>query len=295
LLVLVDQGFLTGRAAYAPTAFYDTSLDEADVNHAFTAQLAWQAMPRLKLSASDVFTQSDEPSQADRLDLRRGRQRFTYNLLSLTGDYVIDVYTVQGYYRLSTFWSDDTTVTHTPGATASVTILKNNTLTLGYECLNSRTTSDIPGNDSTITGHEVTGTVSRDVTRDLTAGGNGRLCGARAAKGDRQYELHPDGRLTLHELHRARQACHRSSIGVAQLEGESSSRGPLLITDSNISYYVGRAVLGLRLERGFSDLRTGPELRRRRDVECLRLGGLQVHAVAERPDHGWVPREQVHR
>jgi hypothetical protein len=92
LLVLVDQGFQTGRAAYAPTAFYDTSLDGADVNHAFTAQLAWQAMPRLKLSASDVFTQSDEPSQADRLDLRRGRQRFTDNLLSLTGDYVIDVY-----------------------------------------------------------------------------------------------------------------------------------------------------------------------------------------------------------
>jgi hypothetical protein len=123
----------------------------------------------LKLSASDVFTQSDEPSQADRLDLRRGRQRFTDNLLSLTGDYVIDVYTMQGYYRVSTFWSDDTTVTHTPGVTAS-TILKNNTLTLGYECLNSRTTSDIPGNDSTITGHQVTATVSRDVTRDLTAG-----------------------------------------------------------------------------------------------------------------------------
>ena len=64
-------------------------------------------MPRLKLSASDVFTQSDEPSQADRLDLRRGRHRFTDNLLSLTGDYVIDVYTMQGYYRVSTFWSDD--------------------------------------------------------------------------------------------------------------------------------------------------------------------------------------------
>ena len=171
LLVLVDLGLLTGQAAYYPTVFYDSSLDKADVNHAFSGQLTWQALPRLKLSASEVFTQGDEPSQADRLSLRTGRQQFTSNLLSLTGDYVFDPYAVKGYYHLSTFSSGgELTATQTPGANASFTFLKSNRLTLGYEYLDSRTTSDIPGNDSTITGHQVTGTVSRDVTRDLTAG-----------------------------------------------------------------------------------------------------------------------------
>jgi hypothetical protein len=77
----------------------------------------------------------------------------------------------------------------------------------------------------------------------------------------------------------------RGSIGVARLEGESSSRGPRLITDSNISYYAGaRRARPQARARLLRDLRTGPELRRRRDVDCLGLDGLQVHAVAERPD-----------
>ena len=45
----------------------------------------------------------------------------------------------------------------------------------------------------------------------------------------------------------------RGNIGVVQLEGGSLSGHPLVTTDSTISYYLGAAVLGLRLERGFSE------------------------------------------
>ena len=48
LLVLVDLGLLTGEAAYYPTVFYDSSLDKADVNNAFSGQLTWQALPRFR-------------------------------------------------------------------------------------------------------------------------------------------------------------------------------------------------------------------------------------------------------
>ena len=39
----------------------------------------------------------------------------------------------------------------------------------------------------------------------------------------------------------------------AWAQSESSSRRPLLITDSDLSNYLGAAVLGLKIERGFSE------------------------------------------
>ena len=253
LLVLVDLGLLTGQAAYYPTVFYDSSLDKADVNNAFSGQLTWQALPRLKLSASEVFTQGDEPSQADRLSLRTGRQQFTSNLLSLTGDYVFDPYAVKGYYHLSTFSSGgELTATQTPGANASFTFLKSNRLTLGYEYLDSRTTSDIPRNDSTITGHQVAGTVSRDVTRDLTAGITAVYAVREEQKATGNTDLTRKS-VSLFVNYVVPDLVIQGNIGVVQFEGGSLSGRPLLTTDSTISYYLGPAVLGLRLERGFSE------------------------------------------
>ena len=207
LRVLVDLGFLTGQAAYTPMVFYDTALDKGDVHQAFAGKLAWQAMPRLKLSASDVLRQGDEPSEADQLGLTSGRQEFTSNLLSLTADYVFDPYTVQGYYRLSSFSSDELTITQTPGASASVTILQINRLTLGYEYLDSRTTSGPPGTDSTTTGNQVTGTVSRDVARDLAAGVTAVYAAREEQTATGNTNFTRWSAVSLHELRRARQAC----------------------------------------------------------------------------------------
>jgi hypothetical protein len=263
LLVLFDRAFLTGQAAYTPTAFYDTADDTAGLNHAFTGHIAWQATPRLRLSASDAFAHTDEPSRADRLELRRGREKFTTNVFSLTSDYHLEPYTLQGHYRHSFFSSDDsTTISHTPGVTGSVNLARINTLTLGYEYLASETTVEgtptatsvslfgTPTEDTTTTGHQVTGTYSREVSRLLTAG-------VTAVYALREQDRSTDttdftrksvSLFTNYVL--PEKFVVRGNIGVAQL---GSDNKVLLITNSDLSYYLGRAVFGLRAERGFSE------------------------------------------
>jgi Putative beta-barrel porin 2 len=260
LLVLFDGGLLTGQGAYTPTAFYDTSPGEANVNHLFASQLAWQATPRLKLSASDAFTESDEPEGADRLNLRRGRQTFRSNTFSLIGEYLFEPYTMQAYYRQSFFSSEDeTTLTHVPGVTASVSLARVNILSLGYEYLDTETTGDgtstfgTPIEDSTTTGHQVTGTFSRELTKLLTGG----LTASYAVR----EESSPTGvdRFTRKSLSLfsnyvlPERIVIRSDIGVSQLKGDSSNGRFLPTTNSDISYYRGPAVFGLRVESGFSE------------------------------------------
>jgi hypothetical protein len=266
LLVLFDRGFLTGWAGYTPMVFYDTSEDDVGVNHAFIGQIAWQATPRLRLTASDTFAQTDEPARADRLDLRRGREKFTSNLFSLTSDYVVEPYTLQGHYRHSYFSSEDsTTISHMPGVTASVSLARINTLTLGYQYLASETKVDgtptaesvslfgTPTEDTTLTGHEVTGTYSREVSRLLTAGVTANYAVREQDRSTDTADFNRKSVSLFINYVLPEKLVVRSNIGVAQLDGDASSDEVLLITNSDLSYYLGRAVFGLRLERGFSE------------------------------------------
>jgi hypothetical protein len=266
LLVLFDRGFLTGRAAYTPTAFYDTADDTAGLNHAFTSQIAWQATPRLRLSASDTFAHTDEPGRADRLELRRGREKFTTNLFSLASDYVLEPYTLQGHYRHSYFSSDDsTTISHTPGVTGSVNLARINTLTLGYEYLASETTVEgtptatsvslfgTPTEDTTTTGHQVTGTYSREVSRLLTAGVTAVYALREQERSTDTTDFTRKSVSVFTNYVFPERLVIRGNIGVAQLDGDTSGDRVRLITNSDLSYYLGRAVFGLRVERGFSE------------------------------------------
>jgi hypothetical protein len=266
LQVLLNTGLLTGQASYAPTAFYDTSNNEAGVNHALAALLNWQATPRLRLSVGDNFARTDEPERADRLNLRRGRETFTSNVLSLVGDYVVEPYAAQALYNFSTFFSEtDRTITHTPGVAGSIAFGQIHTLRLAYEYLHSETTveqSPTAGEvvafgaatrDSTTTGHQATATFSRELTKDLVAG-------VTAVYAPREQEV--SGNRTTFTRRSISLFTNyvvpdilvvRTNLGVAQLERESSSGRPLVTTNSDITYYRGPATLGLRVERGFSE------------------------------------------
>jgi predicted porin len=266
LLVLLDHATLTGSVSYTPTAFYDSSVEEANLNHALTALLAWQATPRFKLSLGEVFTRSDEPERANRLNLRRARRQFTSNQTSVTGDYVFEPFTAQAYYRLSTFSSDtDDTITHTPGASASMALAQINILTLGYEYLHTKTTVDrdptpeavvtlgAATEDSTTTGHQVTATYSRELRRDLT-GGLTAVYAVRERERRGEREDFTRKSVSIFSNYVVPEILTiRSNIGVAQLEGEGSSGDPLVITNSDITYFRGPATLGLRIEQGFSE------------------------------------------
>src|SRR5207244_12121958 len=82
-----DYGLLTGSAAYTLDAFYDSLAKTPGFHHSLAALLAWQATPRLRLSVAESLLESDNPTQADRLQLNQARQKFTSNQLSLTSEY----------------------------------------------------------------------------------------------------------------------------------------------------------------------------------------------------------------
>lgn len=260
--VLLDSGFLTGQAAYILSAFHDSSDGHLGAHHQFTGHLAWQATPRLKLTLADALTNSDNPAQADRLNLRLARQEFTSNLLSLGSEYSLGTIDTTEYYRLSTFTStQQTTTSHTLGATGSAPLGQIHVLTLGYEYLSSETgagradtlTFAGPSTNATTTGHQVTGSFSRDLTKDATAG----VSVAYAAR----EQIGATGRTTFTRWNVSLfnnyvvpdKIVVRGSLGVAQLNSGASTGRLLLTSNTDIAYYLGPAVFGLVLERGFAE------------------------------------------
>ena len=265
LLLLVRHPFLNGQLGYTPLAFYDSSDERADVNHLFNGTLTWEVVPRFRLTVSDSFTDSDQPAQADRLNLRTGRERFTSNGASILGEYIFEPFTAQAYYRNSYFKSErDTTLTHTPGASLSMAFAQINIVTLGYEYLDTKTTVDDPNattsssfftgptQDSKTTGHQVTATYSREISRSLTAG----ITGAYATRDEetetrRNFTRENVSLFANYAL--PEKLVLRSNIGVARVEGDTASGRPLVTTNSDLTYYLGPAFFGLRVEQGFSE------------------------------------------
>lgn len=257
-----DTGFLTGRAAYTLSAFHDSSADQMGIHHLFACDFAWQATPRLKFILGDTFTKSDDPAQADRLNLRLGRQDFTSNVLSLGSAYSLSLIETTQYYRLSTFSStEERTTSHTLGATVLIPLGRIHTVTLGYEYLKSETTVDprvtvvIPGTGtpSTTTGHQLTGSFSRDLTKNTTAG----VAAAYAVREQTQATGRTNfSRWSLSLFNNyvlADRIVMHGSMGLAQLDSPGSSARLLLTSNTDIAYYIGPAVLGLKVERGFSE------------------------------------------
>lgn len=248
----LDTGFLTGQAVYMLSAFHDSSVGEVGVHHWFAGQLDWQVTSRFKLSISDTFTQSDNPYLADRIDLRLNRQKYTSNLLGVGAEYSFNTVDLKGYYRMSIFDSDPTdTTTNTIGTSAAIQLGRIHTLTLGYEYLNSQT--DAPGANTTTTGHQLTGSFSRDLNKNLTAGVTATLAFREQSQSTgttdfTRWSLAAFGNYVL-----SNKIILRGSVGLAQLDSDDTKPRLLFTTDTDLSYYLGPAVLGLRLERGFSE------------------------------------------
>src|SRR5262249_32755539 len=69
------------------------------------AQLKYAFDPRLSLSLVDTYTRSDEPALANQFGLAQQRRISTGNTFGASADWLLDLLTLQGYYRLSTFSS----------------------------------------------------------------------------------------------------------------------------------------------------------------------------------------------
>jgi hypothetical protein len=258
LQVLLDNGYLTGSAAYTLSAFYDTQPKEPGVHHTLAALLAWQATPRFRLSLAEAFLESDDPERGDSLQLEQARRKFTSNRLSLTGDYSLGTVETKAYYHRSDFTSETaTTQSNAIGLGATASLGRIHTVTAGYEYLVSDTTfstrTAVPARDgSTVTGHEITASFSRDLSATTTAGISGAYAIRDLEAGNRSTSFTRRSISLFSNYILTDKLIVRGDIGVAQLN-DSSSGDPILISTSNVSYWLGPATFSLGIARGFAE------------------------------------------
>jgi hypothetical protein len=257
--ILLDRGFLTGHGGYNLSITHDTSQDEIGYFNSFVGGLSW-ATSRLRINAAYVFSQTDEPDRADRLNLRQERREFIINNFSVDAAYGLGAFELRPHYRLSHFTErDSTTISHTVGMDGSVAVDKIHRLTAGYVHLRSDTdrertsTGSSGGESSNLTGHELSGSLSRDLTPRSTAG----ISAAYAARQQTNFEGKSDfSRWNISIFNNYTLPLRlvlRGNIGVSQLNGDESSGRPLLTTSSSVSYWFGPAVAVLLFEQGLAE------------------------------------------
>jgi hypothetical protein len=269
--LLINSPFTKGVVAYTFAPSYDTATEDTQFFHSLLGQVTWEATPLWRITLADALTRSDQASEADRLGLRQQRETFTSNTLSLSSEYLLGTIITRQFYRFSIFGDDDAeqTRSHTVGLNATVPLYVTNSLTGGYEYLNSSTderNGDQParfgdrrtsfGDD--ITGHRLNATFTRQVTT-LRSMGLTSSYAFRTVSGqeDSDFQLWNTsvfmnhtlpGRLTL-----------RGSVGVSGLHGESGSVGPNVSTATSLGYQFARLMLTLGFDRGFSETFTDGE------------------------------------
>jgi|GEM_PF-1894533 len=269
----INSPQVKGLISYTFTPAYDTAVDDFSFFHSLLGQVVWQATPRWQLTLADAFTKSDEATQADRLGLRQERRDFTSNTVSLTSDYLIGRVITRQSFRYITF-NDDSgneagqdTRTYLLGASATIPIYLTNAASVGYEFVDSKTdqsggtTSATTGSQNffssdsfKVRGHQFTAGASRQLSPITTVGlrGSYALRTATDDTGDEDFRLWNfaafaryilPGRLTLD-----------GSAGVTGLSSDSSgSVGPNFFTVTSLGYQLGRALILLGFDSGFSE------------------------------------------
>ena len=253
------NGALTkGLIRYVLSGTYDTSDNETGLFHSLDASVTWQATPRLNLTLSDTFVRSDEPSQADRLSLRRNREPFISNTFTLRSTYSLAPITTTAYYGLTTFFQDDgrDTISHLIGATAGTSFYESNTVTVGYEYLKSDTSDgQVTGSSvslgaealSDVSGHRFFGSFTRQLNPLTSAGISGSY--ALRQSGDTDYDLWS---VSLFATRSVGDLSLTGSVGYSQVRLEAGTDSGIL-TAATLVYRFARAVLTLGFDSGFSE------------------------------------------
>ncbi|MBI1893163.1 MAG: outer membrane beta-barrel protein [Candidatus Rokubacteria bacterium] len=251
-LVLLISGTRTkGQIAGSVTGAYDSSTGDVDPDRssALGAELAYEASPRLKLTARDDLTRSDEPLLADQLTLRRVRREFTTNTFALTSDYRVANVATREYYRLATFFEEAgaDTVSHTLGVGASTALYGTNPVGVGYEFLRSETSRGGPD----VTGHQVSASLARQLNPQATVGVSGSYAWRGVSTGAGDYTL---GGVSVFAGYSLPQIWSASaSVGYSWLHPEVGADTSSITTATTLTYRFARAVLSLTGSVGFSE------------------------------------------
>ena len=161
--------------------------DEVKLFPSLNATIRYALTPRLALTASDTYIRSDSAATADQFGIRRGRQTFDTNTLSLSADWFLDQVATQAYYRNVLFFNEDPsgtppggqpgqtndsnqqdTITNIVGVNAATRFLTDYLGRVGYEFSATNTMGGGGGEDGT--SHTVFGSVARQFGLYTTAG-----------------------------------------------------------------------------------------------------------------------------
>jgi hypothetical protein len=254
----INGAFTKGLISYVPSEAYDTSDDKTSLFHSFLGSVTWQATPRLSLTLADTFIRSDEASQADRLSLRRNRKPFSTNTFMPTLTYSFAPITTSAYYQFSTFFDDQgrDTISHLIGTTASTSIYESNTVTIGYEYLDSDTSggqdtvsagSSGSGAISAVIGHRFFGSLTRQLNPLTSAG----ISGSYALRQGRNTE--DVWSVSLFTRRDVGALSLTGSLGYSQAKREAGGTDTSILSATTLAYRFARAVLALGVDSGFSE------------------------------------------
>jgi hypothetical protein len=178
--LLINGALTRGGISGSSGITYDTASGSQGVNYFPTINgfITHIVNPRLTLTATDSYTRSDEPAQADPFGLRQQRQKFWSNSLSLSAAWLLDLVATQTYYSNSIFSSGSTeTISNVIGTSASTRLGASNTVSVGYQFSYSNTTGNNSNTSTTggsttghSTGNTIFGSFSRQLSQYTTAG-----------------------------------------------------------------------------------------------------------------------------
>lgn len=237
--------------------------DEIKVFPSMTATIRYALTPRLALTASDTFVRSDSASTADQFGIRRGRQTFNSNTLSLVADWLLDQVATQAYYRNVLFFNESAsggrgtgqpgqtnesdeqdTVTHILGLNAATRFATDYIGRLGYEFSKTDTISGGGGSDDEPTSHTVFGSVSRQFGLYTTAGLSTSV----------QYQVNDDTKIYNASIFGAyglpTGLSLSAAVGYSILDSDTETEG---IVSANIaaSYRFNRAAISVGVFQDF--------------------------------------------
>jgi hypothetical protein len=260
LQLRINGAFTKGLISYVPSETYDTLNDKTGLSHSFLGSVTWQATPRVSLTLSDTLIRSDEATQADRLSLKRDRKPFTTNSFTPSLAYSFAPITTTAYYRFSTFFEDggQDTISHLIGTTASTKIYESNTVTVGYEYLNS----DTSGGQATVSagssgseaiqdvvGHRFFGSFARQLN-PLTSAGISGSYGLRQS-GNKDFDVWS---VSLFTTRNVGALSLSGSVGYSQVKRqEAGGTDSSILSATTLMYRFARASLTLGVDSGFSE------------------------------------------
>lgn len=255
-----------GTLATTVDLIYDTASNSGDTIKVFpslNATIRYALTPRLSLTVSNVFIRNDSPATVDQFGVRRGREVFDSNTLTIAVDWLLNQIATQVYYRNVLFFnegneggngsnqgqnqtSQNSTMSNAIGLNASARIGTDYTVRGGYEIGrtdNLETSSDSDANDTT--SHTVFGSVARQFGLFTTGG----LSSSFSYQTDENTKIYNASIFGAYGLPTGLSLS--GAVGYSILSSDTEDTEGMVSANATVSYRFTRAVISVGVFQDF--------------------------------------------